>query len=340
LGAKPSRNISPERLIQGIRAGDRSILARAITLIESSHPADRELAEQIVESCRPAAADSIRVGITGAPGTGKSTLIEALGKHLIREHSQNVAVLAIDPSSQISGGSILGDRTRMSYLSSSAMAFVRPTPSRCLYGGVARRTRDAILLCEAAGFRNILVETVGVGQSEAAVRDVVDFVLLLTIPGAGDELQGIKRGIVEIADLVVVNKAEDDHLRAAERALAEIENALHLLPISASAWTPRALACSAQTGYGVPDVWSSVLDYAESTRANGWFKQVRRKQLQQSMQEILEQELMQRLRFDRALQKQISMLEKEVADGHIAAASAVREVIVQFAQRVIEDELA
>ena len=201
VAKRPQKCLSGSTYIEGILRGDRSVLAQAITLIESSRAADRELAEQIIERCLPASGNSIRVGITGVPGAGKSSLIEALGKYLIAERGETVAVLAIDPSSQLSGGSILGDKTRMTFLASSDSAFIRPSPSRGAHGGVAQHTREAMLLCEAAGYQNILVETVGVGQSETAVHDMVDFFLLVTLAGAGDELQGIKRGVMELADV-------------------------------------------------------------------------------------------------------------------------------------------
>ena len=230
--------LSREEYVAGILRGDRSVLARAVTLIESARETDRTLAEQIVEDCLPHSGNSIRVGITGVPGAGKSSLIEALGGYLIAEQKQKVAVLAIDPSSQISGGSILGDKTRMTSLAASEMAFVRPSPSRGMAGGVAQRTREAMLLCEAAGYGNILVETIGVGQSETAVHEMVDFFLLITLAGAGDELQGIKRGVMELADLVAVNKADGANVAAAERARAEAQNALHFFPAAGSGWTP------------------------------------------------------------------------------------------------------
>jgi len=257
--------------VAGILHGDRATLARAVTLIESALTVDRELAEQIIEDCLPHSGNSIRVGITGVPGAGKSSLIEALGLYLIEDQKQKVAVLAIDPSSQISGGSILGDKTRMTALAASEMAFVRPSPSRGLAGGVAQRTREAMLLCEAAGYRNILVETVGVGQSETAVNDMVDFFLLITLAGAGDELQGIKRGVMELADLIAINKAEGANTAAAERARAEALNALHYFPPADSGWTPRALTCSALAGMGIRELWQCVEEYASLTRANGFF---------------------------------------------------------------------
>ena len=209
-------SLSPHQYVDGVLRGDRTILARAITLVESCREIDRNLAEQIVEDCLPHSGNSMRVGMTGVPGAGKSSLIEVLGTHLICEYGQKVAVLAIDPSSRISGGSILGDKTRMRSLASSDMAFIRPSPSRRTLGGLAQRTREAMLLCEAAGYQNILVETVGVGQSETAVHDMVDFFLLIMLAGAGDGLQGMKRGIIELASLVAINKADGANVRAAE----------------------------------------------------------------------------------------------------------------------------
>jgi GTPase len=327
---KGRRNVSAAEYIEGIRNGDRSALAKAITLIESSRPADRQLAEQIIEKCLSASGSSIRVGITGVPGAGKSSLIEALGKHLITERSEKVAVLAIDPSSQLSGGSILGDKTRMTFLASSDMAFIRPTPSRGARGGIAQHTREAIVLCEAAGFQNVLVETVGIGQSEAAVREMVDFFLLVTLAGAGDELQGIKRGVMELADAVAINKTDLDNIRAAEWARTEAESALHFLPTSPSGWVPRALACSAHTGRGVADLWSCVLEFAASTRANGWFGRRRQDQARRSMRENLELELMQLFYSDPTVQKCLIELEEQVFAGQISAVAAVRDLLASF----------
>lgn len=335
-GAKPRLDISSTRLIEGIQAGDRSVLAKAITLVESSRAGDRKIADQIIENCQPAAATSIRIGMTGAPGVGKSSLIEALGKYLVTERSEKVAVLAVDPSSQASGGSILGDKTRMSFLSSSEMAFVRPSPSRGVLGGVTSHTRDAILLCEAAGFKRIFIETVGVGQSESAVRGMVDFFLLVTIPGAGDELQAIKRGVMEIADLVAVNKADGDHIQAADSARAWVESALHLRSISASRWTPRAITCSARTADGIADLWSYIERYVELTSANGWFSHARREQVRHSMHEILEQELMNLFRVNPVLRERMNALERLVAAGRVTATSAARELIALLGNKADE----
>jgi LAO/AO transport system kinase len=325
--AKRPRPLSREEYRDGILGGDRTVLARAVTLIESAREADRDVAEQIVEDCLPHCANSIRVGITGVPGAGKSSLIEALGGFLIAEKKEKVAVLAIDPSSRISGGSILGDKTRMPTLAASEMAFIRPSPSRGMAGGVAQRTREAMLLCEAAGYRNILVETIGVGQSETAVHEMVDFFLLITLAGAGDELQGIKRGVMELADLVAVNKADGTNVDAAERARAEAQNALHFFPASGSGWTPRAVTCSALTGAGISELWALVLEYTELTRGNGWLAASRREQQRRWMQEMIDQALRHRFDAHPAVRGQIAALERDVAEGRTTPFRAARTLL-------------
>ena len=321
------RTLSHQQIVDGILRGDRAVLAQAITLIESSRAADRELAEQIVEECLPHSGNSIRVGITGVPGAGKSSVIEKLGAFLTGGGEQKVAVLAIDPSSQLSGGSILGDKTRMQSLASSEMAFIRPSPSRGSLGGVAQRTREAMLLCEAAGYRNILVETVGVGQSETAVHEMVDFFLLITLTGAGDELQGMKRGVMELADLVVVNKADGANLAAAERARHEAENALHYFPRPVNGWTPRALTCSAQTGKGIAELWKCVLEHTDLTKANGWFNVNRQNQTRRWMREIIEQGLRQRFESHPAIRRRMEALEQEVLEGRTTSFRAARTLL-------------
>ncbi len=328
--AKRARALSREEYRDGILRGDRAVLARAVTLVESCRERDRELAELIVEDCLPHCCDSIRVGITGVPGAGKSSLIEALGGFLIAEKKEKVAVLAIDPSSQISGGSILGDKTRMPTLAASEMAFIRPSPSRGMAGGVAQRTREAMLLCEAAGFRNILVETIGVGQSETAVHEMVDFFLLITLAGAGDELQGIKRGVMELADLVAVNKADGANMDAAERARAEAQNALHYFPATKSGWAPCAVTCSALTGAGISELWESVLEYAASTRANEWFAESRREQQRRWMHEMIDQSLRQRFDAHAVVQKRIGALERDVAEGRTTPFRAARMLLAAY----------
>jgi LAO/AO transport system kinase len=327
---KRRKALSRHHIIDGILSGDRAILAQAITLIESSRAADRDLAEQIVEDCLPSSGNSLRVGITGVPGAGKSSLIEALGRFLIDEHKEKVAVLAVDPSSQLTGGSILGDKTRMTSLASSEMAFIRPSPSRGSFGGVAQRTREAMLLCEAAGYRTILVETVGVGQSETAVHDMVDFFLLIILAGAGDELQGIKRGVMELADLVAINKADGQNLSAAEHAVAETRNALHFFPSSPSGWAPCAIACSALTGRGTAQLWNCVRDHAAMTKANGWFDVNRREQRRRWMHEILEQGLKQFFRGHPLIRLRMEAFEREVVDGQTTPFRAARKLLEMY----------
>lgn len=324
------RQLSRQECVEGILGGQRSILAQAITLIESTRAADRELAEQIVDDCLPHSGNSIRVGITGVPGAGKSSLIEVLGLFLIAERGQKVAVLAIDPSSQISGGSILGDKTRMQSLGANEMAFIRPSPSRGSLGGVAQRTREAMLLCEAAGYQNILVETVGVGQSEIAVHDMVDFFLLLALAGAGDELQGMKRGVMEMADVVAINKADGDNLTAAERARSVAQNALHYLPASPSGWTPRALTCSAQTGTGIDELWNNVLEHTALTKSNGWFDRTRRSQTRRWMHEIIEQGLRQKFDSHPVVQRRMRELEQDVLEGRTTSFRAARLLLEMY----------
>ncbi|MGA3162314.1 MAG: methylmalonyl Co-A mutase-associated GTPase MeaB [Terracidiphilus sp.] len=324
------RSLSRQQIVDGILRGDRAILAQAITLIESTRTADRERAELILEDCLPHSGNSIRVGITGVPGAGKSSVIERLGAYLTSEYRQKVAVLAIDPSSKLSGGSILGDKTRMQSLASSDMAFIRPSPSRGSLGGVAQRTREAMLLCEAAGYSNILVETVGVGQSETAVHEMVDFFLLITLAGAGDELQGMKRGVMELADLVAVNKADGANLTAAERARCEAENALHYFPRSANGWTPRALTCSAQTGKGIAELWQCVLEHTDLTKANGWFSVNRQQQTRRWMHEIIEQGLRQRFESHPAIRRRMEALERDVEEGRTTSFHAARMLLEMY----------
>ena len=325
--SRRKRLFSAGQYTEGILSGNRSILAKAITLVESSHASDREIGEQVIENCLRRCGNSIRVGITGPPGAGKSTLIEALGKHIILDRDETVAVLAVDPTSRVSGGSILGDKMRMKFLASSEKAFIRPSPTRGAQGGVARHTREAILLCEAAGYENILIETVGVGQSEVSVRDMVDFFLLVTISGAGDELQGIKRGVMELVDAVVVNKADGDNLRAAEKARLEAENALHFLPPSSFGWRTPALACSARTGSGVAELWASVLEHHATTQGNGWLSRLHLEQNRTWMQETLEEGLMNLFRSNAAIQQTLAECERKVLAGQITATRAGRELL-------------
>jgi LAO/AO transport system kinase len=316
--------------VAGIRRGDRSVLARAITLVESDLPSDVDLAADVIEACLPHAGRARRVGITGVPGVGKSSFIEALGTHLTREVGETVAVLSVDPSSPISGGSILGDKTRMERLATDERAFIRPTASRGHLGGVARRTREAMLLCEAAGYQNVFVETVGVGQSETTVRSMTDFFLLLMLAGAGDELQGMKRGILEMTDLIAINKADGDNRRKAERARHDYESALHLFPAGADGWTPRVVTCSALTGHGVAAIWASVLEHRALLDSNGWLARLREDQAIEWMREALLLGIEQDIRRDRAVTDRLAAVRADVRAGRLSPTGAARIVLSAF----------
>ena len=279
-----------EELVIGILSGNKTALSRAITLVESTNPGHQQKANAVINSCLPHANKSLRVGITGVPGVGKSTFIEALGKQLT-SLGKKVAVLAVDPSSTLSHGSILGDKTRMEELVKDEDAYIRPSPSGDTLGGVARKTREAIILCEACGFDTIIIETVGVGQSETAVHSMVDFFLLLQIAGAGDELQGIKRGIMEMADLIVINKADGDNLKRAALAKTEYNRALHLFPAKASGWQPKVSSCSALQNEGIAAVWDTVADYFTATKDNGYFETHRHEQNAYWLTETINEQL-------------------------------------------------
>lgn len=327
------RNLpSVKEFIDGIRSGNRAMLSKAITLTESSLPAHNELAQEIIEKCLPWSGRSIRVGITGVPGVGKSSFIEALGMQLIR-NNRKLAVLAIDPSSERSKGSIMGDKTRMEQLSAEQQAFIRPSPSAGSLGGVARKTRENIILCEAAGYDTIFIETVGVGQSETVVHSMVDFFLLLMLAGAGDELQGIKRGIMEMADAIAITKADGENIERAERAAGEYTNALHLFPPSPSGWTPRVLKCSSKTGKGIADVWDTILEYVELTRENGFFERNRLDQSRYWMYETIEQNLKDSFYYDPRIQKMLEKYEKMVLKGETTPFTPARALLEKYFKR-------
>lgn len=287
---KRSEQPSETVFVEKILAGDISHLSRAITLIESTNPKHQAKANAIIEKCLPFANKSVRIGITGVPGVGKSTFIEAFGKYFTQK-GNNVAVLAIDPSSSINKGSILGDKTRMEELVKDPNAYIRPSPSGESLGGVAQKTRETIILCEAAGFNTIFIETVGVGQSEIAVHSMVDFFLLLKLAGAGDELQGIKRGIIEMADAIVINKADQDNIKRANLAKAEFSRALHLYPLKESNWKPKVTTCSAFYNEGINEVHKIIADYFSLTKANGYFEKRRNEQNKYWLLETINQQL-------------------------------------------------
>ncbi|MGE4014272.1 MAG: methylmalonyl Co-A mutase-associated GTPase MeaB [Alphaproteobacteria bacterium] len=324
-----TQELTPAELAAQVRAGDRRALARAITLVESTRDDHRAEATQLIDALLPHAGKSIRVGITGVPGVGKSTFIEAFGLHVIAE-GHKLAVLAVDPSSKRSGGSILGDKTRMEELSRNAGAFIRPSPAGTTLGGVARRTREAMLLCEAAGFDVILIETVGVGQSETAVADMVDMFMLLLVPGGGDELQGIKKGIVELADLLVVNKADGDLKPAAARAATEYQHALHLLKPSSRHWTPRVLQCSALQTEGIAEVWQEVRKFRDAMAPTGELTVRRAEQSKAWMWSEIGDGLMGRFRAHRGVAGELKRLEAKVARGEMAAATAAERLLELF----------
>jgi LAO/AO transport system kinase len=326
---KKKQLLSPSAYIEGILEGNRVVLSQAITLVESTKADHRDLAQHIIEACLPHAGKSIRIGITGTPGVGKSTFIEAIGAK-ITEGGKKLAVLAIDPSSQVTRGSILGDKTRMMHLSMNENAFIRPSPAGDSLGGVARKTRESIVLCEAAGFDTIIVETVGVGQSETAVHSMTDFFLLLLLPGAGDEIQGIKRGIVEMADLIAVNKADGERETLAKQAQAFYKNALHLLPPKPSHWTPQVLTCSALSKLNIANIWQLIFDYQRFTTENNFFTENRKAQSTYWLHESIEHALKKQFYEDPSVKKHLLAIEKQVLEGSITSFKGAEIVLKQW----------
>lgn len=303
--------------LEGIKQGNRAVLSRAITLVESVRPEDKMMARQLIQSCLPYSGNSVRLGITGVPGVGKSTFIETFGLHLINR-GHRVAVLAIDPSSTRTKGSILGDKTRMEQLSSHPKAFIRPSASGGTLGGVARQTRESILLCEAAGFDRIFVETVGVGQSETAVSQIVDFFLLLMLAGGGDELQGIKRGIMEMADLIVIHKADGENIKPSQLARQAYENALHLFPKLPNGWQPKVLTASSVTGQGMAEIDQQINQFLQLTQSNGYFEIKRQQQALNIMEESLNEAIHSHFFQQKEIKNQLKTYRQQILKGAVS----------------------
>lgn len=323
------KELTIEDYVKGVLESNTVLLSKAITLIESNNLKHTELTQEVIKSILPYSGKSVRIGITGPPGAGKSTFIESLGMYLCR-NGFKVAVLAVDPSSTISGGSILGDKTRMELLSREQNAFIRPSPSSGTLGGVARKTRETILVCEAAGYDVILIETIGVGQSEVTVRSMVDFFLLLLLPGSGDELQGIKKGVVELADLVAINKAEGDYKVRANLTKASYNNALRLLSYATEGWKPKAMTCSAINNEGIADIWSVVNEFMLFTKESGFFDKRRNDQLINWVNSMVEEEVFRRFFGNNAIIELKSSLEKLVLNGEITPTLAVNKLLNKY----------
>ncbi len=322
------RNLVAEEYVEGIMNGNRTLLGRAITLIESNLPSHIQEAQEIITRCLPYAGNSIRIGITGVPGVGKSSFIEVLGNYLTQDYK--LAILAIDPSSERTKGSILGDKTRMESLASHQNVFIRPSPSAGSLGGVARKTRETILLCEAAGYNIILVETVGVGQSEVAVHSMVDFFLLLMLAGAGDELQGIKRGIMEMADMIAITKADGDNIKKAEQAAEEYRSALHLFRAPESGWNAPVLTCSSNNNSGINEIWEKVLNYKDHADSTNFFANKRKKQALYWMTETIDESLRTHFHGNLAIQKRLKTLREEVLKDKITSFAAAQQILDEY----------
>jgi len=326
---KPKGRLTATEYVNGILKGNRVLLSRAITIIESNLESDKLLAKEIIQSILPNSGNSIRIGITGVPGVGKSTFIEAFGKHLIKK-GKKVAILSIDPTSQRTKGSILGDKTRMEELANMEEAYIRPSASGDTLGGVANKTGETMLLCEAAGYDVILIETVGVGQSETAVHGLTDFFLLLMLSGAGDELQGIKKGIMEMADMVVINKADGDNIRKSELAKRQYQNALHIFPKSESGWSPIVSTASAIKNIGIDKVWDEILKYYKLVSENGFFQKNRNYQQIQWMYNNINEALKDLFYGSENIKDQLKGLEKEVVEAKISPVKAAQKIVAIF----------
>lgn len=320
------RQFSAGEYVEGILKGNVTILSQAVTLVESLRPEHQALAQEVIEKCLPYSGNSVRVGISGVPGAGKSTSIDVFGLHVLKKGGK-LAVLAIDPSSERSKGSILGDKTRMEKLSVHPDAFIRPSPSAGSLGGVARKTRETIILCEAAGYDKIFVETVGVGQSETAVHSMVDFFLLIQLAGTGDELQGIKRGIMEMADGIVINKADGNNIEKAKLAAAHFRNALHLFPAPESGWTPQVMTYSGFYNIGVEEIWDMVYKYFDFVKANGYFEHRRNEQAKYWMYETINEHLRDSFYQNEKIAAMLSGQEQEVLNGRATSFAAAKRLL-------------
>lgn len=332
--APARRRLTVDQYVHGVLGRQRTILSQVITLFESGRPDDRTLAQGVLTRLMPHAGQSIRLGITGVPGAGKSTLIERLGLNLISQ-GHRVAVLTVDPSSPVSGGCILGDKTRMTELSLDPNAFVRPSPSGSTLGGVARNTREAMLACEAAGYDIVIVETVGVGQSETAVVNMVDFFLAVLIAGAGDELQGIKRGLIEIVDMIAVNKADGDNRPRAQRAVAQYQNAMRLIHPADSPWTPPVIACSAIENAGLDAIWSEVLVHHTTLEHTGLFQDRRDEQLVRWMWDLVHDQMQRLLREDGSIRALSESLEAEILARRVPPSAASEQVLQALGRAIV-----
>ncbi|MBR4336646.1 MAG: methylmalonyl Co-A mutase-associated GTPase MeaB [Bacteroidaceae bacterium] len=321
------RQMTAAEYVEGILKGDVTILSQAVTLVESLLPEHQVIAQEVIEKCLPFTGQSVRIGISGVPGAGKSTSIDVFGLHVLNEYGGKLAVLAIDPSSERTKGSILGDKTRMEKLSVHPKAFIRPSPAAGSLGGVARKTRETIVLCEAAGYDKIFVETVGVGQSETACHSMVDFFLLIQLAGTGDELQGIKRGIMEMADGIIINKADGDNIQRAELAARHFRNALHLFPATESGWEPRVLTYSGFYGLGIKEIWDMVYEYIDFVRANGYFQYRRNEQAKYWMYETINNTLRDRFYQNPAIAAAIAEMEQQVLRGELTSFAAAARLL-------------
>ena len=328
LRKKPKRRqFSVGEYVEGIVKGDVTVLSQAVTLVESVKPEHQTIAQEVIEKCLPYSGNSVRIGISGVPGAGKSTSIDVFGLHVLEKKGGKLAVLAIDPSSERSKGSILGDKTRMEKLSVHPKSFIRPSPSAGSLGGVARKTRETIILCEAAGFDKIFVETVGVGQSETAVHSMVDFFLLIQLAGTGDELQGIKRGIMEMADGIIINKADGNNIEKAKLAAAHFRNALHLFPAPESGWTPQVLTYSGFYGIGIEEIWDMVFRYIDFVKANGYFERRRNEQSKYWMYETINEHLRNSFYNNPDIASMLLEKEREVLEGRTTSFTAARKLL-------------